>query len=165
MTTRPPDERPPDHLTNDHPTNLGGKMKLERFEDIEGWQEARVLAQMVYGVSSKGQFGRDFRLRRQIEDAAASVMANIAEGFDAGSDAEFIRFLGYARRSASEVQSHLYIALDRGYVTEQAFKPIYQKADQAKKLINGFIRYLRKSQTNAPDRRLPDQELSGHSTT
>jgi four helix bundle protein len=39
-------------------------------------------------------------------------MANIAEGFDAGSDAEFIRFLGYARRSASEVQSHLYIALD-----------------------------------------------------
>jgi four helix bundle protein len=121
-------------------------MKIERFEDIEGWQEARVLARMVYEVSSKGQFARDFRLRRQIEDAAASVMANIAEGFDAGSDAEFIRFLGYARRSASEVQSHLYIALDRGYVTEQDFKPIHQKADQAKKLINGFIRYLRRSQ-------------------
>jgi hypothetical protein len=47
-----------------------------------------------------------------VASAAASVMANIAEGFDAGSDAEFIRFLGYARRSASEVQSHLYIALD-----------------------------------------------------
>jgi four helix bundle protein len=91
-------------------------MKIERFEDIEGWQEARVLARMVYGVSDKGQFARDFPLRRQIEDATASVMANIAEGFDAGSDAEFIRFLCYARRSASEVQSHLYIALDRGYV-------------------------------------------------
>jgi four helix bundle protein len=123
-------------------------MRIERFEDIEGWREARVLAQMVYEVSSKGQFGRDFRLRRQIEDAAASVMANIAEGFDAGSDAEFIRFLGYARRSASEVQSHLYIALDRRYVTEEDFDAIYQKAVQVKKLINGFIRYLRKSQTN-----------------
>jgi four helix bundle protein len=121
-------------------------MKIECFEDIEGWQEARVLARMVYGVSNKGPFARDFPLRRQIEDAAASVMANIAEGFDAGSDAEFIRFLGYARRSASEVQSHLYIALDRGYVTEKEFEPIYQKATQAKKLINGFIRYLRKSQ-------------------
>ncbi len=120
-------------------------MKIERFEDIEGWQEARVLAQMVYEVSSKGQFARDFRLRRQIEDAAASVMANIAEGFDAGSDAEFIRFLGYARRSASEVQSHLYIALDRDYVAEENFDAIYQKAVQAKKLINGFIRYLRQS--------------------
>jgi four helix bundle protein len=121
-------------------------MKIERFEDIEGWQEARVLARLVYEVTSKGQFARDFRLRRQIEDAAASVMANIAEGFDAGSDAEFIRFLGYARRSASEVQSHLYIALDRGYVTEKEFEAIYQKAVQVKKLINGFIRYLRKSQ-------------------
>ena len=121
-------------------------MKIERFEDVEGWQEARVLVQIVYEVSSKRQFARDFPLRRQIEDAAASVMANIAEGFDAGSDAEFIRFLGYSRRSASEVQSHLYIALDRGYVTEKEFEPIYQKATQAKKLINGFIRYLRKSQ-------------------
>jgi len=121
-------------------------MKIERFEDIEGWQEARVLARLLYEVTSKGQFARDFRLRRQVEDAAASVMANIAEGFDAGSDAEFIRFLGYARRSASEVQSHLYIALDRGYVTEEEFEEIYQKAVQVKKLINGFIRYLRKSQ-------------------
>jgi len=123
-------------------------MKIERFEDIEGWQEGRALARMVYGVTSKGQFAKDFPLRRQIEDAAASVMANIAEGFDAGSDAEFIRFLGYARRSASEVQSHLYIGFDRGYVTKEEFKAIYEKAIQAKKLINGFIRYLRKSQDN-----------------
>lgn len=121
-------------------------MRIERFEDIEGWQEARVLARMVYEVSSKGQFARDFRLRGQIEDAATSVMANIAEGFDAGSDAEFIRFLSYARRSASEVQSHLYIALDRGYVSNEKFDAIYQKAVQVKKLINGFIRYLRQSQ-------------------
>jgi four helix bundle protein len=123
----------------------GATVKIERFEDVEGWKEARVLARMIYAVSSKGRFAKDFRLRRQIEDAAASVMANIAEGFDAGSDAEFVRFLGYARRSASEVQSHLYIALDRGYINEEEFEAIYQKATQVKKLINGFIRYLRSS--------------------
>lgn len=87
-------------------------MKIERFEDIKGWQEARVLANMVYDVSDSGPFARDFGLRDQIRKAAGSTMHNIAEGFDAGSDAEFIRFLKYARRSASEVQSQLYIALD-----------------------------------------------------
>lgn len=93
----------------------------------------------------QGAVRQDFRLRRQIEDATASVMANVAGGFDSGSDAEFIRLLGYARRSASEVHPHLYIALDRGYVTEEEFEAIYQKAVQVKKLINGFIRYLRQS--------------------
>lgn len=72
-------------------------------------------------------------------------MHNIAEGFDAGSDREFIRFLKYARRSASEVQSELYIALDRRYITPDQFQSIYDQATQLKKLINAFIGYLRKS--------------------
>jgi four helix bundle protein len=70
-------------------------------------------------------------------------MANIAEGFDGHSDGEFIQFLIYARRSASEVQSHLYVALDRGYVTRQEFDNVYDRAVQAKNLISGFVRYLR----------------------
>ncbi len=120
-------------------------MKLERFEDIQGWQKARELAQMVYQVTSQGAFARDFGLRDQIREAAVSVMANIAEGFDAGSDAEFIRFLRYARRSASEVQSHLYIALDRGYISSAQFDTLYETAAEAKRLIGGFIRYLQSS--------------------
>ena len=100
---------------------------------------------MVYEVSNQGAFARDFWLRNQIRDAAGSVMANVAEGFDAGSDAEFIRFLRYARRSASEVQSHLYIALDQGYITQAQFDEIYETAAEAKRLIGGFIRYLQKS--------------------
>lgn len=69
-------------------------------------------------------------------------MHNIAEGFDAGSDAEFIRFLKYARRSASEVQSQLYLALDRQYITTEQFEAIYDQATQYKKLVNAFISYL-----------------------
>lgn len=72
-------------------------------------------------------------------------MHNVAEGFDAGSDAEFIRFLKYARRSASEVQSQLYIALDRRYVTQDQFQCIYDQATSVKKPINAFIGYLKKS--------------------
>ncbi len=100
---------------------------------------------MVYAVSTKGRFAQDRRLASQIQAAAGSVINNIAEGFDAQSDKEFIRFLIYARRSATEVQSELYIALDQQYITAEEFTAIYEKATEAKKLINGFIRYLRQS--------------------
>ncbi len=120
-------------------------MKIERFEDIRAWQEARVLANMVCDATDAGAFARDFGLRDQIRAAAGSVMHNIAEGFDAGSDAEFVNFLKYARRSASEVQSELYLALDRKYLTAEGFQPIYDKATEVKKLINAFIGYLRRN--------------------
>ena len=82
-------------------------MKIQRFEDTRAWQEARTLTNMVYDASDEGPFATDFGLRDQIRRAAGSTMHNISEGFDAGSDAEFVRFLKYARRSASEVQSQL----------------------------------------------------------
>jgi four helix bundle protein len=117
--------------------------KIERFEDIDGWQAARELMRMVYAVSTKGSFAKDYRLRDQIQGSAISVMSNIAEGFDVGGDAEFIRFLGYACRSASELQSQLYI-------DQQQFSRIYRQAVETKRLIGGFIRYLKKSQVLGP---------------
>ena len=54
-----------------------------------------------------------------------------------------LRFLGYARRSATEVQSQLYVAADQGYISQEQFDRIYDLAGQCKKLINGFINYLR----------------------
>jgi len=120
-------------------------VSIQKFEDIKSWQAARALATMVYRASGQGAFGQDFGLRDQIRRAAGSVMHNIAEGFDAGSDAEFTRFLRYARRSATEVQSELYIALDQQYIPATEFQTLYTKATEVKKLINGFIAYLRKS--------------------
>jgi len=70
-------------------------------------------------------------------------MANIAEGFDCGSDREFLRFLGYARRSASELQSHLYVALDQRYLNEASFASVCNHLAKVKSLIGGFMRYLR----------------------
>ena len=79
-------------------------------------------------------------------------MHNIAEGFDSGSNPEFIRFLKLARRSASEVQSELYLALDRKYITCDEQRMAYDLASEAKRLINGMIAYLRlhKTKPSAP---------------
>jgi four helix bundle protein len=115
---------------------------ITHFEDIQAWQASRKLARDVYGVSTRGAFARDYRLRDQIQGSAISVMSNIAEGFDARTDPEFIRFLGYARRSATELQSQLYIALDQKYITQEEFDQIYAQATKTKGLIGGFIRYL-----------------------
>ncbi len=117
---------------------------IERFEDLQSWQKARQLANAVYDVTERSVFKNDLRLQKQIRDAAGSVMHNIAEGFDSGSDPEFIRFLKIARRSASEVQSELYLALDRKYIKADELKVSYDLATEAKRLINGMIAYLRK---------------------
>ena len=87
-------------------------MKIERFEDIEGWKLARAMTRKVYELTRHPGFARDFELKGQVRAAAGSAMHNIAEGYDAESNTEFIRFLRYAKRSCAEVQSQLYVALD-----------------------------------------------------
>jgi len=70
-------------------------------------------------------------------------MANIAEGFDRQSNKEFIHYLNIASSSASEIQSHLYAAMDLAYITEEEFKNLYEQTRKVRKLINGFIAYLK----------------------
>ncbi len=120
-------------------------MKIERFEEIEGWQAGRELSRLVYAATRQPHFAKDYGLKDQITRAAGSVMHNIAEGFDGGSNAEFIKFLRYAQRSASEVQSQLYVALDEGYISKDKFDEIYLQADHARAKIGGFIAYLLRS--------------------
>ena len=69
----------------------------------------------------------------------------IAEGFESGYDPEFVRFLKMARRSAGEVQSELYLALDADFITQEELKIAYDLAIDVKKLINGMISYLSKN--------------------
>jgi four helix bundle protein len=65
--------------------------KVRRFEDLTCWQKARVLANTIHGLTLLPNFSKDFKLRDQILDASGSVMHNIAEGCDSGTDPEFIR--------------------------------------------------------------------------
>ncbi|MES2466460.1 MAG: four helix bundle protein [Verrucomicrobiota bacterium] len=117
-------------------------MTIRRFEDIEGWQSARELTRQVYAMAMRGAFAKDFGLRDQITRASGSAMHNIAEGFDGGSNAEFVKFLRYAQRSCCEVQSQLYVALDQSYISQDKFDSIYEQAAQTHAKVGGFIRYL-----------------------
>lgn len=119
-------------------------MKIERFEDLECWQQARVMTKMTYDLTKQKDFSKDYRLRDQITGAAISSMNNSVEGFASRSDKEFVRFLGYTRRSTSEVQTCLYGAIDQGYITQGQFDKVYQQAEKTRQVIDGFIRYLRK---------------------
>jgi len=117
-------------------------MRIDRFEDIEAWQLARELARKVYDLTKKPKFARDFGLKRQIQEAAGSTMHNIAEGFDSETNPEFIRFLRYAKRSCTEVQSELYVALDQQYITRTEFQDVYDHTGRTRAAIRGFIKYL-----------------------
>ena len=117
---------------------------IKNFEDLKAWQKAREMAGHIYGLTRKQKFSRDFGLRNQIEEAAGSAMHNIAEGFESGYDPELIRFLKIARRSAGEVQSELYLALDLGHISQEELRKAYDLAMDTKKLINGIISYLNK---------------------
>ena len=118
---------------------------ITRFEDIQGWQEARRLVKMIYQLTSSGTLAKDFGLRDQLQCAAVSSMTNIAEGFDCESKVEFARFLGIARRSAVEVQSLLYAAFDCLYIDEIQFKEYYEQARITKALIGAFKHSLKKT--------------------
>ncbi len=130
-------------------------MKIEQFEDIEAWQLARELTQKVYRLTKKSEFAKDYGLKRQIQDAAGSSMHNIAEGFDSETNAEFIRFLRYAKRSCTEVQSELYVALDEDYISPNEFKDVYEQARQTRAAVRGFINYLKKYEKNKAANREP----------
>ena len=69
-------------------------------------------------------------------------MANIAEGFSRRGNKEFLQFLFIAKSSAAELQSHLYVALDQGYLSKSEFDELYEESDKVQRQISNFIKYL-----------------------
>ncbi len=118
---------------------------IQRFEDIEGWQKARVLTREIYQTSAQGELARDFGLKDQMRRAGVSCMSNIAEGFDREGNKEFVQFLSVAKGSTGEIKSHLYVALDAKLITPAEFDHLYRLATDTGRLIGGFMRYLRTS--------------------
>ena len=129
----------------------------KRFEDLEVWQKAKELTNLIYGLSSSGSFARDFGLRDQMRRAAVSIMSNIAEGFESQTQALFIQFLSRAKGSSGELRAQLYIALEQKYTTTAEFQFAFSLAELCSKQLASFIRYL-ESQPNA--RRVREDGLS-----
>ena len=128
-------------------------MKINRFEDLECWQAARKLVNVVYdSIKSSKAFQSDYRLTDQSKGAAISIMNNISEGWASQSNAEFIRFLVYSRRSCAEVQNCFYIAFDQDYIKENISQEIYNQAKKVMMIIDGLLRYLRSQRTQRSKR-------------
>jgi len=116
---------------------------IERFEDLQCWQAARVFRREVYLFSHLPDFSRDHALVAQIRRAAISIGSNIAEGFERSGNREFIQFLSQAKGSAGEVKDQLYVALDEAYITPAQFARAYADGESTTRLIGGLMSYLR----------------------
>jgi four helix bundle protein len=113
-----------------------------RFEDIEGWRKSLALYEAFSPIAASAAF-KDSNLKDQMRRAVESAMANIVEGFDSGSNPEFVRFLNMAYRSLTEFQSHLYVCKHHLFVSGREFGSLYQMAKEAKSKVGAFIRYLK----------------------
>jgi four helix bundle protein len=120
---------------------------FKKFEEIQAWQKARLVTSIVYELTFEGSFARDFGLRDQIRRASISIMANIAEGHGRRSDKEFANFLNMARGSVSEVQSHLYVALDLKYINQASFSKLYDLLEEISRMTMALSQRLRSLQS------------------
>ena len=114
-------------------------MKIEKFEDIIGWQKAKNLTLDVY---KQFKNCRDFSFKDQMQRATISIMNNIAEGFERRGDKELKHFLFIAKGSCGEVRSMLYVSQELGYTTKQDFDRLYALSVETSKLLSGFIKTL-----------------------
>lgn len=112
------------------------------FENLYIWQESRVLINSIYRMMENC---KDYGFRDQIQRAAVSIMNNIAEGFESGSDSKFMIFLNIARGSCGEVRSMLYLCEDLRYCTESER---VQLQSQIRKITSGIVKLSNSIQKN-----------------
>lgn len=116
---------------------------FKKFEEIQAWQKARAATKRVYEITIDGKFAKDFGLRDQIRRATVSIMANIAEGQGRHSNKEFANFLNIAHGSVAETQSHLYVAIDLGYLDQDGFAELYDLLGEVARMTMSLMKHLR----------------------
>ena len=119
--------------------------KFSKFEEIQAWQKAHEVTLPVYRITTNGNFAKDYGLKDQIRRASVSIMANIAEGHGRRSNSEFANFLNVSRGSVAEVQSHLYVALGLGCISQQDFDELYGQLTEISRMTLSLAQYLRTS--------------------
>ena len=119
---------------------------FKSFEEIEAWQKARILADLIYQIVTKKIYDNDKKLRSQMLGSSGSVMDNIAEGQGRGGTQEFKQFLWIAKGSSAELRSQLYRSIDRKFISKTTFDDLFEKANEIEKMIKGLINHLNKSE-------------------
>jgi four helix bundle protein len=133
---------------------------IKHFEDIDAWKVSRELCNQLGILIDKGDLQKNFRLIGQIEGSSGSIMDNIAEGFERGTRAEFIQFLGYSKGSCGELRSQLYRALDRKYITQEQFDEFSSMAVRISIMLQKFIAYLQTTTIGGVRKKKPLNDLN-----
>lgn len=121
-------------------------MKYNKFEETPVWQTSRKLVSDIYElIFSNTKLKNDYSLSDQLKRASYSIMLNISEGFERGSNKDFAHFIDFAKGSAGEVRSITYIMLDNGYIKEGVFKVLNDKLLDISSQLSSFKKYLIKN--------------------
>lgn len=118
------------------------------YTDLNVWKACRELVLEVYRLTNLFPEDEKFNLTTQINRSAVSVPSNIAEGCGRNSNIDNLRFLYISRGSLFELETQLYLSYDLDYIDIEQKDAILEKILNCKKLLNGFIKYL-KQQTVA----------------
>lgn len=110
------------------------------FEDLKSWQQAQELTISIYKIMYDC---KDYGFRDQIQRAAVSIMNNIAEGSESGTNQTFIRFLNIAKGSCAEVRSMLYLCEKFNYCTKEEQNQLLNNCRIISASISNLIKYLR----------------------
>ncbi len=111
-------------------------MSDETFEKLEVWQRSIDAAVRIHVLLGDC---RHFGYRNQITDSGDSISSNIAEGAERNTKPEFKQFLGYAKGSAGETRSRLYIGQRLGYVSQQDSDALLDELRRISRMISGLI--------------------------
>jgi four helix bundle protein len=113
------------------PYAYGRGMRVSTYEGLDAWRLADAVRRRIIELTRDSPIGTDRRFCDQIRSSAASMTANIAEGFGRYTDPEFLRFLRYARGSAMETREWLRDGRDRGHFSQAAFEEVWGTLNRA----------------------------------
>ncbi len=116
------------------------RVPVRDFTDLRVWRIARELRKQAYQIARKLLSEEKFGLASQLQRAAVSITANIAEGFGRYSYRENIQFCRTARGSAFEVRDHLIAAQDESYISASEHQSVDELVQRVIQTLNGYIR-------------------------
>ena len=116
---------------------------MRDFRKQKVWEKSHLLALEIYRATEKFLREELYGLTSQIRRASASIPANIAEGCGKDGDADFGRFLQIARGSASELEYHLLLAKDLGFLKQNDYDQLHKEANEVKQMLTNFIKKLK----------------------